>query len=379
MTPGNELLLRKLSAFTAQLYCAVSPEDELRPWPQPRGRLMAAEIKAQQELRRKTQEQTAPVLLQNAGSTGGLCTSDGMCVLIGPLERDSYSFEAHVKERLKAVNALLELYCAMDWNRAEHNIPIDKAKITSFLQEIKSNSKLKMPSLADVLPSDSPHNTYAYEQGHLDGITQGDPEKAVRALLSPMHGKEGRMGFTELRQCKNSAIINAVLAARAAIRGGLGVEEAYITADFFILASELCRTPDEAKLLRQTITYRFAELVQERRQGSARTARPLVRSIVQEIERHLFQKTDRSQLLSFTKCSTDYAERLFKEDLGMSIMDYLRDLRIRTACDLLSGSQLKIGEIASLLQFSSTSHFARVFKKVTGKAPLEFRGQHLQH
>lgn len=166
-----------------------------------------------------------------------------------------------------------------------------------------------------------------------------------------------------------------MLAARAAIRGGLPVETAYTTADFFILAAEMCRNIEEAVLLRQTITYRFAALVQDIRDRQSLHLRPQVKQMVQELERQVFQKCDRAAVAEAAGCNPDYADRIFKEDLGCSIMDYLRRLRIRTARDLLANSRLKIGEISALLQFSSTSHFARVFKKLTGTTSLEFRGQ----
>ncbi|MBU3826822.1 MAG: helix-turn-helix domain-containing protein [Candidatus Anaerobiospirillum merdipullorum] len=376
MTPTDELLLSKLSMLTAQLNCAFAPEENLRPWP--RQNTQAPDLRKNevaQTLRTRLGTQTQAFCLSSGKDLGGLYTSDGMWIIVGPLERDAENLYGPLNQRIKAVNIVLELFAAMDWRTAAHNPPLDEKKIAEVIEQLKQDSTLNLPKISDVLPSDSPHNTYAYEQGHLDGITQGDPEKAVRALLSPMHGKEGRMGYTELRHYKNSAIINAVLAARAAIRGGLGIEEAYTFADFFILAAELCRSVSEAQLLRQTITYRFAQLVKDRCPNPASSARPLVRAILNEISRHQFQKTDRDSLLKSLNCSPDYAERLFKEDIGMSIMDYLRDLRIRTACDLLTGSQLKVGDIAALLQFSSTSHFARVFKKVTGRAPLDYRAQ----
>ncbi|HIV15234.1 MAG TPA: helix-turn-helix domain-containing protein [Candidatus Avisuccinivibrio pullicola] len=164
-----------------------------------------------------------------------------------------------------------------------------------------------------------------------------------------------------------------MLAARAAINGGLAVETAYTTADFFILAAEMAKTVEEARLLRETITWRFAELVSKVKERETRQYRAQVRLLINELNRNIFNPVTRKEIVACINRNIDYAERIFKEDVGMSMMEYLRQERIRVACDLLLNSQQKVGEIALLLNFSSSSHFARVFKEITGESPLDYR------
>lgn len=376
MAEEEDLLLSKLNQLTDRIY--IWDQEKQKLYQQDREvsqHLLLADPLRLQRLLQALRNQNAPAPLTSGRSVGGLCTASGRCILAGPLDENGLEDDAVLRERIRGINALLELYACFELRTAERNKPFNQEKFKEFLQQLKADSKIPLPDLSEVISVETPHNSYAYELGHLEGITQGNPEKALRALLSPMHGQEGRMGFTDLRHHKNSAIINAVLAARAAIRGGLPVETAYTTADFFILAAEMCRSCEEAVLLRQTITFRFAALVQDIKDRQNLHLRPQVKQMVQELERLVFQKCDRAQVAEAAGCNPDYADRIFKEDLGRSIMDYLRELRIRTAQDLLANSRLKIGEISALLQFSSTSHFARVFKKLTGTTPLEFRAQ----
>ncbi len=57
----------------------------------------------------------------------------------------------------------------------------------------------------------------------------------------------------------------------------------------------------------------------------------------------------------------------------LSFGDYIRKLRIEKSLELLGQSQYTLAEIAYLTGFSDQSHFARIFKKTTGKSPLTYR------
>lgn len=63
----------------------------------------------------------------------------------------------------------------------------------------------------------------------------------------------------------------------------------------------------------------------------------------------------------------------FKKTYGMTVMGYLRKLRIRHACELLETTDKKLSIIAQQLGFVDTAHFSNSFKKETGVSPREYR------
>lgn len=65
--------------------------------------------------------------------------------------------------------------------------------------------------------------------------------------------------------------------------------------------------------------------------------------------------------------------RSFQRAQGMSVGEYRRMLRIRLACRALERGGISIAEVAAEAGFADQSHFARVFKKVTGATPRDFR------
>ena len=367
-------LLQNLSTLTSSLYLIDKEKNIVSKYPS--DKLLSLEIEQEKRFDLIDElDKHSFIPLSETNSYGGIKLSSAFYIIasfdISKIANNTDAFN----EKCLGINTLLKTISDIDEEEANKNPTLDEKTLVDFLAKIQKDITISTPSLDAVIQEDSQHNTYAYESSHLEAIVEGDPDKAVRALRSPMHGKEGRMGFTELRHAKNSAIINATLAARAAIKGGIPVESAYTTADFFILSAELTKTPEDAFLLREATSYKFAQLVQEYTKKKTNKYRSNVIKIIEEIERKLFTKISREELVTVADLNEDYAERIFKEDVGLSIMDYLRTQRIAKAKDLLLNSTLKVGDIAFLLQFSSTSHFARVFKKVTNTSPLEYKEQ----
>jgi AraC-like DNA-binding protein len=58
---------------------------------------------------------------------------------------------------------------------------------------------------------------------------------------------------------------------------------------------------------------------------------------------------------------------------NLSFGDYIRKLRVEKAIQLFQDPKLTMADVAYLTGFSDQSHFARIFKKTTGKSPLVYR------
>ncbi|MFS0639017.1 helix-turn-helix domain-containing protein [Mesobacillus foraminis] len=71
-----------------------------------------------------------------------------------------------------------------------------------------------------------------------------------------------------------------------------------------------------------------------------------------------------------------YISKLFKKYTGCSFIDYLNAIRINEAKRLLNESALKVNLIAKKVGYSNNVHFWRVFKKMTGMSPNEYRNHH---
>ena len=71
--------------------------------------------------------------------------------------------------------------------------------------------------------------------------------------------------------------------------------------------------------------------------------------------------------------SKDYIARLFRETTGMPISALLQQIRIDEACKQLTGTDIRIEDIAADCGFNDIQYFYRIFKKVTGMTPRQYR------
>lgn len=72
-----------------------------------------------------------------------------------------------------------------------------------------------------------------------------------------------------------------------------------------------------------------------------------------------------------------YLFRLFREETGMSIQDYLIRMRMNAACDFLRQSEATVKNAAASVGYEAFS-FSRIFKKTVGMAPAEYHRLHTQ-
>lgn len=68
-----------------------------------------------------------------------------------------------------------------------------------------------------------------------------------------------------------------------------------------------------------------------------------------------------------------YFSKLFKQETGNNFIEYLTEVRLRNARELLKHSQYSIKEICSESGYSDPNYFSRIFKKYEGVTPSEFR------
>ncbi|NQX59898.1 response regulator transcription factor [Paenibacillus qinlingensis] len=68
-----------------------------------------------------------------------------------------------------------------------------------------------------------------------------------------------------------------------------------------------------------------------------------------------------------------YCCQLFKKNLGKTFSEYVTDLRIKKACELLKHTELSIDEIAAKVGYMDYYYFNKVFKKHSGITPTKFR------
>lgn len=70
-----------------------------------------------------------------------------------------------------------------------------------------------------------------------------------------------------------------------------------------------------------------------------------------------------------------YLSRVFKKEMGMTFSDYVAEYRMNIAKEWLETTTMRLAEIAERLNYSNTTAFIRIFRKVVGMTPGQYREQ----
>ena len=73
------------------------------------------------------------------------------------------------------------------------------------------------------------------------------------------------------------------------------------------------------------------------------------------------------------KISPAYLSAQFKKHIHTGFLDYLTDVRMQAACELLADPLRSTAEVAGMVGYEDASYFARAFKKRIGQTPTEYR------
>lgn len=103
-----------------------------------------------------------------------------------------------------------------------------------------------------------------------------------------------------------------------------------------------------------------------------RSEHNVIEGIVQYLNDHLEEDIGHDALAAKYRLHPGYLSRLFKQEMGETLSEYLFRIKIERAVQLLKERQYKVGEIAAMVGYSASSYFSVMFKKYTGYSPREY-------
>ena len=102
---------------------------------------------------------------------------------------------------------------------------------------------------------------------------------------------------------------------------------------------------------------------------------PVITRAKEFIHEHQTENLRLGHVARAVNTSTFYFCKMFKKVTGINFTDYLSRVRIEKSKNLLLNPNLRVSEIAFEVGFQSLTHFNRVFKKILGQSPTEYRAQ----
>jgi AraC-like DNA-binding protein/ligand-binding sensor protein len=102
---------------------------------------------------------------------------------------------------------------------------------------------------------------------------------------------------------------------------------------------------------------------------------PVITRAKEYIQEHQTEHLRLGHVAKAVNTSTFYFCKMFKKVTGINFTDYLSRVRIEKSKNLLLNPNLRVSEIAFEVGFQSLTHFNRVFKKILGQSPTQYRTQ----
>ena len=104
---------------------------------------------------------------------------------------------------------------------------------------------------------------------------------------------------------------------------------------------------------------------------------PIIKQVLNYIDKHYSEGLSLKTISGLFHINTSYLGQLFKLETGSLFSDYLNEYRIAIAKDLLQKTHIKVHDIAAHVGFTSPSYFFKMFRKVVGISPTDFRNKHI--
>ena len=219
------------------------------------------------------------------------------------------------------------------------------------------------------------HNTLALEETIMDFVSQGKTQQFkewVKDVMPTVNG--GKLAREQLRHLKNTMIVTATLAARAAIRGGMDSNDALTLSDEYIQKCELMNDPLMISNMQYKMIADYCERVEKIRQGS--NPSKLVIAVTNYVQHHLSEPITTEQIAAYLFMGRTRLSANFKAESGMALSEFIQRQKLDEGKRLLRFTDKSAAAIAAYLGYSSSAHFTTVFKKYFGCTPAEYREKH---
>ncbi len=270
------------------------------------------------------------------------------------------------------IESILQILCTINYVLNNEKKSLKDITIIDALQD-KLISK-QNNEMIETTNDFNIHNSYDQEQAIMSIVSKGDVAALKSWLEFAPAISEGTLAKEQLRQHKNIFIVSATLVSRAAIRGGMDVNDAFSISDFYIQRCELLYSLNDITNLQYRMILDYTERVSRLRINQNNSK--LLIDVANYIYHHISEPIKTEDIANSLYLSRPYLSKKFKEETNENIAEYIIKEKINEAKRLLRYSNKTLTQISLYLGFSSPSHFSRVFKKHTNLSPSEYKNKH---
>lgn len=213
---------------------------------------------------------------------------------------------------------------------------------------------------------------YELENQFLDMISTGNYNAAARLYAKLNNYRITPRNPNSILNRKNLLIILNTLCRKAVESGN--VHPVYIDELSTRLAIQIneAETDTELDQIEGEMIHKYCLLV---RNHSMKNYSQLTQRCITYIDFHYAEPLSLSFFADMCHVTKSYLSTLFKKETDTNITDYIHSVRIRHALVLLNSTALPIHAIATSCGYSDINYFIKIFKRLNGNSPKQYRSQ----
>ena len=128
------------------------------------------------------------------------------------------------------------------------------------------------------------------------------------------------------------------------------------------------------EIMRSHLVILLVEMIRQIKDPNLEdTENEIVNMVTRYVLKHFSEKTLLQKIASKYNYSFSHISRVFKQETGRTIQEYIRAIRIHEACRLLANTTNKITDIAEMVGYGDAKFFTKLFKETIGQTPREYR------
>ncbi|MGI6037878.1 MAG: PocR ligand-binding domain-containing protein [Limnochordia bacterium] len=243
---------------------------------------------------------------------------------------------------------------------------MQKRRLVSEQQALLANSiqekKLRISHSSSNYPLDK-------ERELLGRVRLGD-RRGAKEILNEILGDIlfNSAGQPEVIKARIMELL--IVLSRAAVEGGARLEELLTLDHKYMDELSHIEPLDELCAWIVGVLDNFMDIVYRSREGKSL---PILQKAVDFLYNNYQRDVSLEEVAQAVHVSPYYLSHLFREELGVTYITFLTKLRIEEAKSLLLETDLTIQEISYLVGYRDSSYFTKVFKKLEGRTPTQFR------
>ena len=215
-----------------------------------------------------------------------------------------------------------------------------------------------------------PGEEFLFYRSVAAGLIDAVQENCSRGAFENMEGA-GLLSDNPINNLRYHFVVTAAMLARFCMEGGMAMEEAFGLSDEYIQRMDRCTNMAEIVYVHDQMALDYVCRMRNLRKNVASSKQ--VAEAIDYIYVHIMERITINDLAAAVSVSPAHLSRIFKQETGISVSEYIRQRKIDMAKNLLQFSNYELADIAAMLSYSSQSHFIQHFRSQMGMTPKVFR------